>query len=99
MTDDSERDDQRELDEYACIAETWVDADATYGETTTAVFDSDVLDVNNQVIVFRELLDAMEADGYELVGFGTVTDEIRMNGSLHERFTGAPVGIFVYRGR
>lgn len=93
MSERDESDDDRDLADYHCVESVVVQSDPTHGETHRAIFDPDVL-----TRVYRELRDAIRADGYELVAFGRLSDEDRTTYGLHERFTHASTATFVYRG-
>lgn len=91
--DDESESETRELHDYHCVAAVEQTPDVTVGETERAVFDPDVVD-----LVYRELLDAIASDGYDLLAFGTLDPERRDAIDLHERFDHAPTATFVYRG-
>lgn len=86
--EDTETEEHRDLDEYHCVLETEERTSATVGEVTEVVFDPEVL----SDWVYRELLDATRADGYELVGFGAALVDTE-DGEVP-----APKASFVYRG-
>lgn len=69
----------RALPEYNCVADVSVEQSPVYGEVTTVTFDRD------GDWIYRELLDRIEDDGYDLVGFGVGSG-------------GQPKASFVYRG-
>jgi len=84
-----------DLPEYHCVAAVAETSSPHAGEVHKVVFDPEVLDK----WVYRELLDVIEADGYELVSFGVIEDvEEAEFFTLPEEYVMAPIGVFVYRG-
>lgn len=96
--DETESTDIETLADVHCILATEERADPRYGEATVAVFDPDVL----TEWVYDELLDALRADGYDLVAFGTTSEaDVELMGlgeDEAETALHAPKGVFVYRG-
>lgn len=82
------------LAEYHCVLGVQERTDPRAGLLTEAVFDMDVL----EEWVYRELLDVIEADGYEFVAFAMTTEEDVANMGLPEDAVGNPKGAWVYRG-
>jgi hypothetical protein len=84
----------RDLAEYHCVLGVQERADPRAGQVTEAVFDMDVL----EEWVYRELLDVIEAEGYEFVAFASTTEEDVATMGLPEDAVGNPKGAWTYRG-
>jgi len=82
------------LADYHCVLAVQERTDPRAGELTEAVFDMDVL----TEWVYTELLDTIEAHGYEFVAFASTTEEDVANMGLPEDAVGNPKGAWVYRG-
>lgn len=95
VTTDGERDGLN-IAEVHCVAAVAEATSAHSGEVQKVVFDPEVL----SKWVYGELLEVIEADGYELVGFGAVEDESEADFfGLSPEYVAAPIGVFVYRGQ
>jgi len=93
-TDEEESTEVRDLAEYHCVLGVQERTDPRAGALTEAVFDMDVL----EEWVYRELLDVIEAEGYEFVAFASTTEEDVATMGLPEEAVGNPKGAWTYRG-
>lgn len=92
--DEEESTEVMDLAEYHCVLGVQERADPRAGQVTEAVFDMDVL----EEWVYRELLDVIEAEGYEFVAFAATTEEDVASMGLPEDAVGNPKGAWTYRG-
>lgn len=94
-TEEAAEEEIEGLADYHCVAAVVETTDPHAGEVQKVVFDPNVLDK----WVYRELLDVIEADGYNLVGFSHIEDAEEADFyQLDETHVGAPLAAFVYRG-
>lgn len=92
--DETESTEVNGLADYHCVLATQERTDPRAGLLTEAVFDMDVL----EEWVYTELLDTIEAHGYEFVAFASTTEDDVANMGLPEDAVGNPKGAWVYRG-
>lgn len=91
-TDNTDDEEHRDLADYHCMAHVETMPSPEYGEVSHAYFDAGVLGE----WVYRELLDVIREDGYELLAFGTATEEDAT--TFEDVEPGAHKAVFVYRG-
>lgn len=95
MSEEDAGEDVEDLADYHCVAAVAESTSPHAGEVSKVVFDPTVL----EKWVYRELLDVIEAEGYDLVGFGSIEDAEEADFfQLGEEYVAAPIGVFVYRG-
>lgn len=93
--EDTGEDEVEDLVDFHCVAAVAESTSPHAGEVQKVVFDPEVL----EKWVYRELLDVIEAEGYDLVGFGSIEDAEEADFfQLTEEYVAAPMGVFVYRG-